>query len=69
MDSNIQDSMRVLEAKSERLDAQMGVIRRDLSSLRQQLVRLIVMCNDMNYELERRNNAKVQKTEDMGGRS
>jgi len=47
MDSNTPDSMRVLEAKSELLEAQVAVLRRDLSSLRKQVVRLIIIQNEI----------------------
>jgi len=50
MDSNTQDSMRVLEAKSELLEAQVAVLRNDLSSLKRQIIKLIVLVNDANYE-------------------
>jgi len=50
MDSNTQDSMRVLEAKSELLEAQVAVLRNDLSSLKRQVVRLIVIQNEMQYD-------------------
>jgi hypothetical protein len=50
MDSNTQDSMRVLEAKCELLEAQVAVLRNDLSSLKRQVVRLIVIQNEMQYE-------------------
>lgn len=50
MDSNTQDSMRVLEAKSELLEAQVAVLRNDLSSLKRQIIKLIVIVNDANHE-------------------
>lgn len=50
MDSNTQDSMRVLEAKSELLEAQVAVLRNDLSSLKRQVVKLIVIQNEMQYD-------------------
>ena len=50
MDSNTPDSMRVLEAKSELLEAQVAVLRNDLSSLKRQVVRLIVIQNEMQYD-------------------
>lgn len=50
MDSNIQDSMRVLEAKSELLEAQVAVLRNDLSSLKRQVVKLIVIQNEIQYD-------------------
>jgi hypothetical protein len=50
MDSNTQDSMRVLEAKSELLEAQVAVLRNDLSSLKRQVVRLIVIQNEIQYD-------------------
>ena len=42
--------MRVLEAKSELLEAQVAVLRNDLSSLKRQVVRLIVIQNEMQYD-------------------
>ena len=50
MDSNIKDSQRVLEAKCELLEAQTAVLRNDLSSLKRQVVRLIVIQNEMQYD-------------------
>jgi hypothetical protein len=50
MDSNTQDSMRVLEAKSELLEAQVAVLRNDLSSLKRQVVKLIVIQNEIQYD-------------------
>jgi len=45
--------MRVLEAKSELLEAQVAVLRNDLSSLKRQVVRLIIMYNELNYEYQK----------------
>ena len=50
MDSNTKDSLRVLEAKSELYEAQIAILRKDLSSLKRQVVRLIVIQNEIQNE-------------------
>lgn len=62
MDSNTNDRMSIIEAKLDLHEAQMAVVRKDLSSLRQQLVRLIVMYNELDYELTKpARNANTKK--------
>jgi len=62
MDSNTSDRLSIIEAKLDLQEAQMAVVRKDLSSLRQQLVRLIVMYNELDYELNKTpRNVQVQK--------
>lgn len=53
MDSNTSDRLSIIEAKLDLHEAQMAVVRKDLSSLRQQLVRLIVMYNELDYEISK----------------
>ena len=60
MDSNTQDSMRVLEAKSELLEAQVAVLRNDLSSLKRQVVKLIVIQNEMQYDQKMGNRVRLR---------
>ena len=50
MDSNIKDSLRVLEAKSELNEAKLAVLLKDLSSLKRQVVRLIIIQNDIQND-------------------
>jgi predicted AlkP superfamily phosphohydrolase/phosphomutase len=50
MDSTINDRLKLLEAESKLREAETAVLRNDLYSLKRQVVKLIVMVNEMNYE-------------------
>ena len=61
MDSNTNE---LYEAKFNKLEAQMAVLRKDLSSLRKQVVKLIIIQNEMQYEQKMGNGIRLR----AGGR-
>lgn len=50
MDSSTNDRLKLIEAELKLREAETAVLRNDLSSLKRQVVRLIIIQNEMQYD-------------------